>query len=82
MRRPGGQSEAACSERRDHFLRADRDEQREDRESRTLVVQWLRGTAAVHCTRLFRYSSVAARNGTNRLPTMVNVTMITSGPAR
>jgi hypothetical protein len=39
--------------------------------SNTFVVQWLRGTEVVHGTRVFRYSSVAARKGMNRLPTIV-----------
>ena len=39
--------------------------------SSRLVYHALCGTASVHFTRLFKYSSVAARNGTNRLPTIV-----------
>ena len=39
--------------------------------SSALVVQLFFGTGALHLTLLFRYNNVAARNGTNRLPTMV-----------
>ena len=39
--------------------------------SRRLVTSELCGTSSLHGTRLFRYSTVAATNGTNRLLTMV-----------
>ena len=48
----------------DHKQQEDHDEQRVGGE---IVVRH----PLVHFTRLFRYSSVAARNGTNRLPTIV-----------